>query len=449
MPAVRRALLLVIAIAGCGDNAVAPPDAARAITLRAVTPARGGLPGGTTIVLDGDGFDPAAPPTIVVGRALATEVGVIDAHTITATTPRGALAGAVDVVVAGGGAHARLDRGFTYNALPAITAIDPPRGDAAGGTRVTITGAGFVAEDAGAADVRFGDLRATGVTVVSDTELTATTPPGPPFAEVGVTVANRNGESSPISSFRYVARGLIVGSNRYGAPMGLFFVDPTSGLTTRIRPITAADPALYNAGVHALANDGHLIWGTTHTFQGTPQLFSFDPMTLELKVVDTVTDSSTQAQIDCRDLEWIAGALVCVQYGSIYTVDLVTAHATLRSTTNVYRISLAALGDTTYAITGPCCAQATFSTVDLDTGVLGAPIPITANGMPLTVGAGKATAMDGALYLIGSAWFGPEGGDVPAGTTGRGVYRVDVTTGDATLVGRVPFQTTALTAITP
>ncbi|HTJ41267.1 MAG TPA: IPT/TIG domain-containing protein [Kofleriaceae bacterium] len=446
----RWAPLLVLVVA-CGDNAVAPPDAARTITLHSVAPARGGLPGGTTIVLDTDGLDPTRPVTVVLGRARATQVGMIDDHTITATTPPGFADGPVDIVVAQDGAHARLDLAFTYNPLPRVITIDPDRGPAAGGTPVTITGSGFTALGAGAATVRFGDLIATDVHVASDTMLTATTPPGPPFAAVGVTVENANGEAQPISAYRFVARGLVIGSNRYGPPTGLFYVDPATGLTTRIMPIDS-DP-LVSYGVHALATDtdGRL-WATTHYFAGPPLLFAVDLWSLQTYVVGNLTDpngggAGVPSAVDCKDLEMIQGVLTCVQFGTIYTVDVSSAMLTRRGTASAYRMSLAAIGDQVYAVTGPCCSQATFQTVDLDTGAFGPPTTITQDGKPLTIGAGKATGFDGALYVIGSAWYGPEGGDVPGLGYGRAIYRVDVATGNATFIGRVPFQTTSLTAV--
>ena len=56
---------------------------------------------------------------------------------------------------------------------PHVTAISPASGAAVGGTRVTITGSGFT----GATAVDFGGVSAA-ITVDSDTEITATSPPG-------------------------------------------------------------------------------------------------------------------------------------------------------------------------------------------------------------------------------------------------------------------------------
>ena len=57
--------------------------------------------------------------------------------------------------------------------VPAVTGITPKTGPTTGGTVVTVTGTGFT----GATAVRFGPVAATDVTVVSATQLTATSPP--------------------------------------------------------------------------------------------------------------------------------------------------------------------------------------------------------------------------------------------------------------------------------
>ncbi len=63
---------------------------------------------------------------------------------------------------------------LTVVAAPTVTAVSPNTGPTAGGTGVTITGTGFT----GATAVDFGANAATGVTVNSDTSITATSPAG-------------------------------------------------------------------------------------------------------------------------------------------------------------------------------------------------------------------------------------------------------------------------------
>src|SRR5262249_34532972 len=160
-------------VAACGDN-LAPPALVRPVAVRGVAPARGSLPGGTPIAIDGAGFATGPPPLVVLGRRRAVGVTVIDDDTLVTTTPPGERPGPVDITIVVGDQYDRLDRAFSYNSQPTIATIDPDSGDRAGGTPVTITGTGFLDPDAGAAAVRFGDVAATDVVIVSDTEITAT-----------------------------------------------------------------------------------------------------------------------------------------------------------------------------------------------------------------------------------------------------------------------------------
>lgn len=74
--------------------------------------------------------------------------------------------------------------------VPVVTGISPSGGPNAGGTTVTITGSGFT----GATEVDFDGASAT-FTVVSDTEIIATSPEGEGGGEAPVTVATPLGTS--------------------------------------------------------------------------------------------------------------------------------------------------------------------------------------------------------------------------------------------------------------
>ena len=74
---------------------------------------------------------------------------------------------------------------------PTVTSLSPATGPAAGGTVVTVTGTGFT----GATSVQFGSNPGTALTVVSDTEITVTSPAGAVGA-VPVTVTTPAGTSA-------------------------------------------------------------------------------------------------------------------------------------------------------------------------------------------------------------------------------------------------------------
>ncbi|MET8947481.1 IPT/TIG domain-containing protein [Streptomyces sp. NPDC004542] len=80
---------------------------------------------------------------------------------------------------------------------PVVTSISPTQGSPAGGTAVTINGSGFT----GAFAARFGSQLATSVVVVSDTQITATTPAG--SGTVRVTVTTPGGTSTQNVTFTY------------------------------------------------------------------------------------------------------------------------------------------------------------------------------------------------------------------------------------------------------
>ncbi len=114
---------------------------------------------------------------------------------------------------------------------PAVSAVDPPGGDPAGGQEVTVTGTGF----SGTTAVTFTPAgtagpgaAATNVNVITDAVLTATVPAG--TGAVGVTVTTPVGVSlvTPASQYCYVAAGQPVVTG----------VAPAYGIATVNQPVT-------------------------------------------------------------------------------------------------------------------------------------------------------------------------------------------------------------------
>lgn len=81
---------------------------------------------------------------------------------------------------------------------PSVTGISPSSGPAAGGTSVTITGSGL----SGATMVDFGGVGAV-MTVNSDTEIIAISPPG--TGTVDITVMTPGGAFTTGPEFSYVS----------------------------------------------------------------------------------------------------------------------------------------------------------------------------------------------------------------------------------------------------
>lgn len=144
-------------------------------TITAVSPALGPKAGGTLVTVTGTGFAEGLALSFGDGYG-ATEVTVLSATRATCLTPAVPDAGLVQVYGKVGGEAG--DPGgsfrFTEGAAPELHCVAPTGGPAAGGTALTLRGARFLA----GATVSIGGAAATGVTVVSDTQITCTAPAG-------------------------------------------------------------------------------------------------------------------------------------------------------------------------------------------------------------------------------------------------------------------------------
>jgi alpha-tubulin suppressor-like RCC1 family protein len=87
---------------------------------------------------------------------------------------------------------------------PVATAVKPGNGRSSGGTSVSITGTHLL----GTSSVEFGTGPATSVTVVSETEVIATTPASTKLGAVTVTVVSSHGVSIGGPKFSYVSEGV-------------------------------------------------------------------------------------------------------------------------------------------------------------------------------------------------------------------------------------------------
>ena len=128
------------------------------------------------------------------------------------------VAGTVNVTVntAGGTSAISAADEFTYLAAPTVTAISPSSGPLAGGDTVTITGTGFT----GATAVKFGSTDAAAYSIVSDTEITATSPASP-AGTVDITVTTPGGTSATAPADQFT----------YNPPPDVTCISPTSGTT--------------------------------------------------------------------------------------------------------------------------------------------------------------------------------------------------------------------------
>jgi hypothetical protein len=150
---------------------------------------------------------------------------VVSPTEITATTAGATNAGRFNLFVLEGGASSTPNSGDEYTYAPAVSQVSPASGTLAGGTPITITGTGFVsgavveiAQGQGAGPTA---VPATGVNVVSPTEITATTAGATKAGTFNLFVLE-DGESSSANSgdyYTYTATHVSVASRTpRGAP---------------------------------------------------------------------------------------------------------------------------------------------------------------------------------------------------------------------------------------
>src|SRR5438874_5045825 len=174
-----------------GTTSSAPPP-----MVSAISPNSGTANGGTAVTITGTNF--LAGATVSLGGTAATGVTVVSSTSITDTNAAHA-AGTVHLVVRNTDVQSvTLTNGYTYtgtNPAPTVSAITPNSGSTGGGTRVTITGTGFLA----GATVSLGGTAATGVTVVNSTSITATTA-AHAAGTVNVVVTNTDAQSGTLTN---------------------------------------------------------------------------------------------------------------------------------------------------------------------------------------------------------------------------------------------------------
>ena len=170
----------------------APPP-----TITSIAPTSGSTLGGTSVTVNGTGFQAGA--TVSLGGTALT-VGTVTPTSITGTTGAHA-AGQVSVVVTNtDGQSGTCTTCYTYAPpAPAVTSLSPSSGRASGGTAVTINGTGFQT----GATASFGGSALT-VTNVTATAITGTTTAHAAGA-VDVIITNPDAQSATCTGcFTYV-----------------------------------------------------------------------------------------------------------------------------------------------------------------------------------------------------------------------------------------------------
>src|SRR5262249_8178181 len=139
--------------------------------------------------------------TVTIGCGPATNVVVVNATTITATSPACPVGTGNVTVTNPDTGTGTLPGGFRFGApSPTVGGVSPNHGPSTGRTPVTITGTNFGA----GASVLFGTRPGTNTQVVNPTTLTTLVPPSSTAGAVTVTVQNTDGRNGTLpNGFTY------------------------------------------------------------------------------------------------------------------------------------------------------------------------------------------------------------------------------------------------------
>ena len=176
-----------------------------------LSPSAGSTSGGSAVTITGSGFTGAT--SVSFGTTAAASLSVSSDTTIQVTAPAGA--GTVDVTVttsAGTSATSAADR-YNYYTPAAVSGLSPTSGPAAGGTKVTITGSVLYAASA----VKFGTASAV-YTVISNSKIVATAPPGTGTVDVRVTTPAGTSAVVTADKYTYVAAPAVSGLSPTSGP---------------------------------------------------------------------------------------------------------------------------------------------------------------------------------------------------------------------------------------
>jgi IPT/TIG domain len=193
----RSAGVVDVALTTIGGTATLPAS----FTYRAqpgitgISPNRGPIAGGTSVVITGTDFNAATAVTF--GGTAATSYVVNSNTQITAVAPAHA-AGNFNVVVVTTSAGTGSYYYYAYIPAPTITSCNPAIGNVLGGLKVNIAGAGFV----DVSSVTFGGAAATNVVVTNENNLTCNTP-ARPVGPATIVVNTPYGSGSLVNGFSY------------------------------------------------------------------------------------------------------------------------------------------------------------------------------------------------------------------------------------------------------
>ena len=313
--------LVLISILACsvaslagGSNGKHWGQSGTQLAISGAGPNSGPTAGGTTVTISGTGFTQSA--AVAFGGVSASSVLYISSTQLQAVTPAHA-SGTVNMAVTQGphNQSATLTGGYTYVSSSSsstnsvsVSSASPSQGPTTGGTVVTITGTGFQTGNA----VSFGSVQSTAVTVSSNTQIQAMSPPES-AGTVAVTVTNSSAQSSSLpSAFTYTSAPSVTS------------ISPNSGPVTGGSTVTILGSGFQSGATVTFGG----IAAQSVTIVGSTQIQAVTPVSPAGTVSITVTNSNSQS-----------GTLASV-FSYFHTVGLAWAdNSSGLSGFNVYRSS--------------------------------------------------------------------------------------------------------------
>lgn len=169
-------------------------------TVTKITPNSGPVTGETTVTITGANLSEASA---VHFGSTAAGFSVNSATSIIATSPANPT-GSVDITVTTPLGTSVISSNDHFKFLPTITSLSPNEGSTAGGTSVTVIGAGFALGKTATA-FKFGSTKATSVNCNSTTECTVVAPAHPAGGVDVVATASKltSAKNAPADQFTY------------------------------------------------------------------------------------------------------------------------------------------------------------------------------------------------------------------------------------------------------
>jgi hypothetical protein len=367
----------------------------QAPTVTSFSPTTGSTSGGTTVTVNGTNLTGAT--SVRFGTTAASSFTVTSSTRIKAVTAPH-VAGTAKISVTTFAGNGTSSSTFRFVApVPAITSFTPATGTTSGGTTVTVTGTGFF----GATAVKFGTTTAVSYTVLSPSQIKATTDPHV-AGTVRVSVTTPGGTATSSGSFRYIAPVptitsftpvtgptgggttlTVTGTGFFGATAVKFGSTTAASYTvsspTQIRAVTKAHAA-GTVAVSVISPGGTGTLATHFRFVPPPTVSTFAPTAGPTAGGTTVTITGTN----------LTGC-TAVRFGSTTANSFtVTSPTQIKAVTKAHAAGTVAVSVTTGGGTADStsdyrfAAAPTVTSFTPTTGTTSGGTPVTVSGSNLT-----------------------------------------------------------------